>query len=62
MIHPDECIDCYACVSTCPVDAIYQDDNVPEPWLNYIAKAVEWSIANPDASGGASKSRYAPRP
>ena len=25
VIHPDECIDCGACVAACPVDAIVQD-------------------------------------
>jgi ferredoxin len=35
-IHPDDCIDCDACVSECPVDAIYHEDHVPEPWKPYI--------------------------
>ncbi|MBL4888687.1 MAG: ferredoxin family protein [Candidatus Lindowbacteria bacterium] len=29
-IHPDECIDCNACVPACPVEAIYADTDVPE--------------------------------
>lgn len=28
IIHPDECIDCGACVDECPVDAILPDDEV----------------------------------
>ena len=35
-IHPDECIDCEACVPECPVDAIYHEDDVPEEWQSYI--------------------------
>ncbi len=35
-INPGECIDCDACVSECPVDAIYADDEVPEQWVEYI--------------------------
>jgi ferredoxin len=31
-----ECIDCDACVSECPVEAIYPDDEVPEKWEDYI--------------------------
>ena len=31
-IHPDECIDCEACVPECPVEAIFHEDNVPEEW------------------------------
>ena len=29
VIHPDECIDCTACVAECPVEAIYADSVVP---------------------------------
>ncbi len=36
-IHPDECIDCEACVAECPVEAIFLDDNVPDKWQEYIA-------------------------
>lgn len=28
-IDPDECVNCGACVSECPVDAIFLDDDVP---------------------------------
>jgi len=35
-IDPLECIDCDACVSECPVEAIYPDDEVPEEWEHYI--------------------------
>ncbi len=29
-IHPDECIDCGACVPECPVEAIFPEADVPE--------------------------------
>ena len=29
IIHPDECIDCKACVAECPVEAIYADGDLP---------------------------------
>ncbi len=32
VIHPDECIDCTACVSECPVEAIYAEADVPAPY------------------------------
>ncbi|MEP1151633.1 MAG: ferredoxin family protein [Balneola sp.] len=35
-IDPNECIDCDACVSECPVEAIFPDDEVPETWEHYI--------------------------
>ena len=37
-IHPEECIDCGACVPECPVEAIFPDDEVPEDWSSFIAK------------------------
>jgi ferredoxin len=35
-IHPEECIDCEACVPECPVEAIFHEDNLPDEWKNYI--------------------------
>ena len=35
-IHPDECIDCGACVPACPVEAIFALDEVPEKWKRFI--------------------------
>ncbi len=35
-IHPEECIDCGACVPECPVEAIYYEGDVPPGWLEYI--------------------------
>ena len=32
IINPDECIDCDACVSLCPVNAIYPESEVPEEY------------------------------
>jgi ferredoxin len=36
VIHPDECIHCGACEPECPVEAIYEDDDVPEKWKEYV--------------------------
>lgn len=40
-IHPDECIDCEACVPECPVDAIFHEDDLPEQWKDYAALNAE---------------------
>ncbi len=40
-IDPDHCIDCDACRSECPVEAIYPDHCVPEQWKDYIALNAE---------------------
>lgn len=37
-INPDECIDCGACEPECPVEAIFQDVDIPEEWQEYIEK------------------------
>ena len=29
MIHPEDCIDCTACVAECPVEAIYAEGDLP---------------------------------
>lgn len=36
IIHPDECIHCGACEPECPVDAIFEDDDVPQQWSEYV--------------------------
>ena len=41
VIHPDECIDCRACVETCPVQAIYADTDVPAEFES----AIEFNAA-----------------
>jgi ferredoxin len=40
-IDPVDCIDCDACVSECPVEAIYPDHSVPGQWQDYIALNAE---------------------
>ena len=50
VISPDECIDCGACEPECPVSAIFEEDELPEKWQDYIdinARLAEaWSDAN----------------
>ncbi|MCC6221779.1 MAG: ferredoxin family protein [Deltaproteobacteria bacterium] len=49
VIHPDECIHCGACEPECPVEAIFEDSDVPEKWSDYIelnAKATEGCSAD----------------
>jgi ferredoxin len=42
VIHPDDCIDCMACVEVCPVHAIYADADVPSEYTKDIEfNAVE---------------------
>jgi ferredoxin len=46
-IHPDECIDCEACVPECPVEAIYLEDNIPEGEEGFTALNAEMSLTSP---------------
>jgi len=36
VIHPDECIDCTACVAECPVEAIYAEGDLPSEYQSNI--------------------------
>ncbi len=40
-IDPNDCLDCGACVPECPVNAIYQELDVPAKWESYIALNAE---------------------
>ena len=48
VIDPEECIDCGACVPECPVEAIFEEDDVPGKWLEYIelnaTLAAQWPL------------------
>ncbi len=50
-IDPVECIDCEACVPECPVEAIFQEGNVPGPWVQFIQLNAE-RVATLRAGGG----------
>lgn len=34
-INPETCIDCGACVSACPTDAIFLREKLPKKWKQY---------------------------
>ena len=36
VINPDECINCGACETECPVEAIYEDSEVPESMKEFV--------------------------
>jgi len=41
-IDPDECISCGACEPECPVDAIFEDEELPEKWSAFSALNAEF--------------------
>lgn len=45
VIHPDQCINCGACETECPVEAIYEDASVPDEYAEFI-KVNEDSTLN----------------
>ena len=53
VIHPDECIDCGACIAECPVEAIFADTDVPEEEESWIERneteCVDADIAEGDS-------------
>jgi len=46
-IDPEHCIDCQACVAECPVEAIFHEDDVPDPWKDFIALNAEMATKCP---------------
>jgi NAD-dependent dihydropyrimidine dehydrogenase PreA subunit len=41
-VHPDECIDCAACESACPVGAVFADTDVPSESEEFTAINLQW--------------------
>ena len=57
-IHPEECIDCGACLPECPVDAILAPDESPNPvWVAdnaaFFTETLPGRDAPLDSPGGA---------
>jgi ferredoxin len=48
MIHPDECINCGACETECPVEAIYEDTGVPEQYQGFVQLNSDRTMALSD--------------
>lgn len=46
-IDPESCIDCGACVSECPTQAIFFEDDVPDAWRDYVELNREMSAVCP---------------
>jgi ferredoxin len=45
VIHPDECINCGACETECPVEAIYEDSSVPADMQEFVQINEEETVA-----------------
>ena len=41
VIDPETCIDCELCVPECPINAIYPEDELPEPYSEWLEKNAE---------------------
>ena len=50
-IHPDECIDCAACIPECPTEAIYADSDLPDEEIHWLEKNEEEALNLPLAEG-----------
>lgn len=62
IINPDECIDCGACIPECPVEAIYEESELPDEFTSAIAFNAD-EAAKLEADGvGAIESQQDPLP
>lgn len=41
VIDPDTCIDCQLCVPECPIHAIYEEEELPDPYKDWAGKNKE---------------------
>ncbi len=41
-VHPDECIDCAACESACPVGAIFAAEQAPAETAEFTTINAQW--------------------
>ena len=62
VIHPEECIDCMACVDVCPVHAIYADADVPPEFAKDTEFNANQAHQLKDASAEAITARKEPLP
>ena len=50
VIDPEECIDCQLCVPECPVNAIYDEQDLPEDQHDFLQLnadlAQQWPVIN----------------
>jgi len=51
IIDPDECIDCGACIPECPVEAIFEESEVPDDLVSWIEKNENESLEADMADG-----------
>ena len=51
VIDPEECIDCALCVPECPIDAIFDEVDLPDDKLKFIKINADLSTAWPVIEG-----------
>ena len=51
IIITDECINCGACEPECPVEAIFEEDDVPKEWDKFIDLNYEFFGQKRDEQG-----------
>jgi ferredoxin len=56
-IHPDECIDCGACVPECPVEAIFHETEVPGRWAHFTALNAQRAAELKEGGGNITEKR-----
>ncbi|MBB3061147.1 ferredoxin FdxA [Microbulbifer rhizosphaerae] len=50
VIDPEVCIDCALCVPECPVDAIFEESELPEEFVDFIEINAELATRWPEIS------------
>lgn len=62
VIHPEDCIDCTACVAECPVEAIYAEADLPAEFQDNVDWNRTESVRIKEAGQGAIVAKKDPLP
>ena len=62
VIHPEDCIDCTACVAECPVEAIYAEADLPAEFQDNVEGNRTESVRVKESGQGAIVAKKDPLP